>query len=125
MTRTQTIAFRLGLFVIMGAITYLATTGSEYPVVRDISDKANHLLAFYVLALFVDFSFPEKKLGFLKISSLLTYGLLIEVIQSFLPDRTASFLDLVADGIGVALYQLSLPVLRHLPLLNRRWRTEG
>jgi VanZ family protein len=122
MTRTQIIAIRLGLLAALMAISYLATTGQEFPVVKDISDKASHILAFYVLTLLVDFSFPKKTLGFSKIFALLTYGLLIEIVQSLLPDRTPSLLDLAADGVGIAGYKLSLPLLRHAPLLSRRWR---
>jgi VanZ family protein len=103
------------------AVTHLAFTPQEYPVVKEISDKANHIIAFYVLSLLVDFSFPENKLGFAKVIALLIYGLLIEVIQNFLPHRTSSLLDLVADGIGIAGYKFSLPVLRRIPLLRGRW----
>ncbi len=86
---------------------------------KDMSDKANHVLAFYVLALLVDFSFPKDNLGLAKVLALLTYGLLIEIVQSFLPNRTASLLDLVADGVGIVLYKLSLPLLKHVPALRR------
>ena len=124
MTRTQTIIFRLAFVGALAAITYLATTQHDYPMVKDISDKANHVLAFYALTLLVDFSFPEKTLGFSKVAALLTYGLLIEAVQSFLPHRAASLLDVIADGAGIAAYRFSLPALRHVPLLCRRW-TEG
>jgi VanZ family protein len=124
MTRTQLISFRLALIGALAAITFLATTRQEYPLVKDLSDKANHILAFYVLALLVDFSFPKEKLGFAKVSALLTYGLLIEITQSFLPNRTASLLDLVANGVGIALYKLSLPLLMHVSGLGRRWTRE-
>ena len=105
------------------AITHLAFTPQQYPVLKDISDKANHIFAFYVLALLVDFSFPKKKnrLGFSKVIALLSYGLLIEVIQNFLPNRTSSLLDVLADGVGIASYRFSLPVLRRVPLFRRRW----
>jgi VanZ family protein len=121
MTRAHIIIFRLLLIGALAAITFLATTREESLLLKDISDKANHILAFYVLALLVDFSFPKEKLGFAKVSALLTYGLLIEITQSFLPNRTASLLDLVADGVGLAFYKLSLPLLRHVSTLGRRW----
>jgi VanZ family protein len=125
MTRTQIITFRLVLMAGLVVITHLAITPQQYPVVKHIWDKANHFLAFYVLALLIDFSFPKTNLGISKVIALLTYGILIEVIQSFIPNRTASLLDLVADGIGIAIYRFSLPVIKHVPLLNRRWRVEA
>jgi VanZ family protein len=103
------------------AITNLAITSQQYPVLKDISDKANHIFAFYVLSLLVDFSFPKDRLGFSKVFALLSYGLLIEAIQNFLPNRTPSLLDVLADGVGIASYRFSLPVLRRVPLFRRRW----
>ena len=124
MSRTHIIAFRVLLTVTLIALTHLAITPQQYPVLKDISDKANHIFAFYVLALLVDFSFPEDKLGFSKVFALLSYGLLIEVIQHFLPHRTSSLLDVLADGVGIASYGFSLPVLRYVPLFRRRWSVQ-
>ena len=121
MSRIHIIAFRVVLTVTLIAITHLAITSQQYPVLKDISDKANHIFAFYVLALLVDFSFPKDRLGFSKVFALLSYGVLIEVVQNFLPNRTSSLLDLLADGVGIASYGLSLPILRHIPLFRRRW----
>jgi VanZ family protein len=119
MTRAKVVTFRLLLFAALVAVTYLATTRHEYPVVKDVWDKANHILAFYVLALLTDLSFPSSRSGWAKVAVLLAYGLLIEVIQSFLPRREASLLDLAANGAGIAMCQLSLPLLRYVPLLRR------
>jgi VanZ family protein len=118
---TQTITFRLALIAALAAISYLATIGQDFPVVRDISDKANHVLAFGALALLVDFSFPEEPFGSSKIFMLLAYGLLIELVQGLLPNRAASLLDLVADGIGIAAYKFSVPALKRVPWLKQRW----
>ena len=125
MTRTQIIIFRLALITAVTAITYLATTRQELPLAKEISDKASHIVAFCVLALLVDYSFPERGLGFAKICALLTYGLLIEITQSFLPNRTPSLIDLLADGIGITMYKLSLPVLRYIPVFGSRWRVRA
>ena len=81
-------------------------------------------MAFYVLALLVDFSFPQDKFGLSKILALLGFGLLIEVIQYFLPYRTFSLYDLAADGGGLTVYWFSLPTLRYVPLLRCRWNIE-
>jgi VanZ family protein len=125
MTRAQIIPFRLFLIAALAAITYLAVTRQEYPLVQEIYDKANHIVAFYALALLVDFSFPQKTFGFSKIIGLLSYGVLIEVVQGFLPGRTPSLLDLVADGVGIASYRFSQPLLKRVPLLGRRWTAQA
>jgi VanZ family protein len=102
-------------------ILHLATTSSMIPVVEDINDKAEHWIAFYALALFADFSFPQDSFGRAKALSLLGYGLVIEIIQYFLPYRSFSLLDLSADAVGLVVYGISLPMLRRMPLLKKRW----
>lgn len=62
-------------------------------------DKANHLLAFVVLAVLGCQSHPERTATVML--GLLAYGGLIEVLQSFTPDRFAEAGDLVADGLGL------------------------
>jgi VanZ family protein len=118
------ITFRLALTVALIVVMHLATTQMNYPVVENMNDKVNHILAFYVLGFLADFSFPRKKLGFSKVLPLLGFGLFIEVIQYFLPYRSFSLYDLAADAAGLAVYWLSLPALKHLPLLRRRWNIE-
>jgi VanZ family protein len=120
MTRAQIVFFRLLFIAAVAAITYLATTRQEVSLVGDFSDKTNHVLAFYVLTLLIDYSFPQKALGHTKVLPLLAYGALIEITQGFLPHRTPSLLDLFADGVGIAMYPLSLPLLKQLPMLGRR-----
>jgi VanZ family protein len=123
MARIQTAVFRLFLVVTVSAVTFLATTRQESAFVQDISDKINHAAAFYVLAFLVDFSFPATYMGVRKILPLLSYGLAIEIAQSFVPERTPSSLDVFADVVGIALYKLSVPLLKRVPFLNLRWQT--
>ena len=122
--RFNIIAFRLALFAALIAITHLATTQLHYPLVANIPDKLGHILAFYVLALLADFSFPNNGFGLSKLFPLLGYGLVIEVIQYHLSYRTFSLLDVTADAIGLVLYGFSLLALRYVPLLRRRWNVE-
>jgi VanZ family protein len=64
-------------------------------------DKSNHMLGFGTLALLGHLSWPRRPVVVL--AALLAYGGLIEVLQSFTPDRSAEWLDLVADGVGLGL----------------------
>ena len=119
------ITFRLALVATLMVVMHLATTQMNYPVVENMNDKVNHILAFYVLGFLADFSFPVKRFGLSKVLPVLGYGLLIEVIQYFLPYRSFSLYDLAADAAGLAVYWVSLPALKHLPLLRRRWSIEA
>jgi len=105
-------------------ITYLATIELTYPHVEKINDKITHVIAFYILALLSDFAFPDYNFGLKEVCALLIYGLLLEIIQYFLPYRTFSLLDLVADGIGMAGYFFSLPLIKFVPFLRMRWHDQ-
>jgi len=68
------------------------------------ADKVGHFLIFFSLALLLDLSF---KLTINKSLIILSaYGVLIEVMQSFLPYRDASAGDILADILGVVVYLL-------------------
>jgi VanZ family protein len=122
LSRTDVTAFRVALAVALAAVMYFATTPHHYPLVENFfNDKVRHAVSFFVLGLLADFSVPKQGFSTSKISALLAYGLLIEVIQYFLPYRTFSLFDWAADGIGLALYGLFLPTIRTLPWLRRRW----
>lgn len=83
------------------AVAWLSVLPSEIAVVDDFNDKAKHVFAFLVLATgllrYWRISWPIAVLG------LLGYGILIEVVQSYVPGRTASAADVLADIAGIAL----------------------
>ena len=63
-------------------------------------DKSNHLLAFGTLALLGRRAWPRRAVAWLA-GLLLAYGGLIEILQSFTPDRSAEWADLLADALGI------------------------
>lgn len=67
-------------------------------------DKANHLLAFAVMAWLADLGWPGRRHALTRWGLLLGYGLLIETVQHFIPLRHFSLIDLLADGIGILIY---------------------
>lgn len=94
---------RVALWVCVAVVAYLAFTPSADPPGTSW-DKANHLLAFAVMAGLADIGWPARGQAAWRWGLLLGYGLLIETVQLLLPLRHFSFLDLVADGLGVLLY---------------------
>ena len=117
--RITLITFRVALVVSLIITMYLATTQREFPVIEDTNDKVNHILAFCVLAFLADYSAPKVRFNLSKGLTILGYGLLIEVIQYFLPYREFSLFDLVADGVGIAAYAFSQPVFGRFYILRR------
>ena len=84
------------------AIEYLATTTLEIKPIQNSWDKANHFIAF--LTLYVTLSLGYPKLDLIKKALiLLAFGIQIEVVQYFLPNREFSLLDVLADGVGIVM----------------------
>ena len=121
MTGTAIRAFQVAFTLTIVVITYLATTSLDYPLVEKSWDKLNHFVAFAVFALLLDYSFPKGAFGMWKCGSLCGYGVLLELIQYYLPYRAFSLIDICADGLGICLYWLCGQWLMYVPGLRTRW----
>jgi VanZ family protein len=113
--------YRVALVAVILVIAYLAVIPSMLPAAIVVSDKLLHGLAFFVVLFLVDFSWPDSGVTPAKLSGVFAYGVLIEVVQYFLPQRDFSLADMLADVLGMGLYVLVLPLLQQLPLLRWRW----
>ncbi len=114
------IYFRILFCITLVVVTYLATTASEFTAVSSINDKIKHFIAFLILALLLDFSFPNSRFNTDKILPLIAYGIILEVIQHYLPHRMFSFFDVGADILGLVGYGLLIPFLKRIPLFDGR-----
>ncbi len=84
----------------------------------DISDKLVHFLIFGWLALTLDWGWYKRGTYWLfKALPLIAYGALIEIFQFFIPGRSMSVGDWLADSLGVVVYPIGLLLL--LKILNR------
>jgi VanZ family protein len=79
----------------------MALTPSQRAVTLSMSDKGLHLLAFVYLSVALWWAYPRWGASYVAASMLVAYGVCIEVIQTFIPNRSASLFDLVADWIGI------------------------
>jgi len=101
--------FIIALIVVSGLT--LAPQQSLPPV--HLWDKLEHALAFAGLMLLADNGW--RVIGTLPITAgLLGYGLLIEVLQLWVPGRQFSWLDLAADATGIACYLAAAFAVKHL-----------
>jgi len=93
-----------GFWLPLGACTYLALTPSPPDAVFRISDILLHIFAFAYLTFALTLAYPPRR-TVLPGVWMLGYGLLIEVLQSFEPARSAEVKDAIVDllGIGVGL----------------------
>lgn len=110
-----------GLTVLL--VGYLSFGLLEQTPAAGINDKVGHTAAFLCLAFLLDFAWPRHPWGPGKLLLLLGYGLLIELVQYFLPHRSFSLWDLAADGSGLLLYSFAFPLLKRIPGLALRWNS--
>ncbi len=100
----QSRRFSMGLwafFTCVLAVLVLALVAAPPPMLTTGWDKSNHLLAFAVMTWLGSKAFPQRLATLLL--SLLAYGALIEILQSFTATRSAEWLDLFADALGILL----------------------
>ena len=107
----MTIVFRSSLFLYLILLTILALI----PVAQSgplflFSDKILHFLTFLILFFLVDKSF-NGAMSWLTLGLLLSYGIILELVQSLTVTRSAEITDLLADFIGLLVYFLFAPRL--------------
>ncbi len=86
----------------MVAISYMAFVPnySGMPHLISMSDILNHFLAFFSLAMLLYFAYQSLS-SQTRIGLLLLFAVLIEVIQYFLPTRSAEVADVLVDASGL------------------------
>lgn len=116
---------RSGLILLLPAILWLALMPVDLTYQPDWNDKIQHILAFTTITLLVDAAWPKQPFNRQKVLAVMAYGSLIEILQGFTEDRSASLADLVADSGGILIYWLFIPILQKIPIVNLRWRPES
>ena len=107
--------FKSLFYTALGAITILAFLPNydALPPLVNISDLLNHAVAFMVLFILLKMAHPNLLLKY-SLGFLLTYAVWIEAVQYFLPTRFASWSDVLADSVGVAIGYLLYRLFYHL-----------
>lgn len=115
----------LGLSLLL--ITGMALTPTPGEIQQSVNDKLGHVVAFLLLAFLVHASWPGLRFGWRQASALLGYGVALEIAQYFIPSRSFSVLDMLADSAGIALYILLIPFVRILLLkiMNKESELSG
>lgn len=80
----------------------------NFPIQFSQVDKVEHIIAYTFLTLSWLFTFRKigysKKVKYRLALAILSYGIIIEVLQGTLTTyRTASFLDVLADTVGIGI----------------------
>ncbi|MCD9121605.1 VanZ family protein [Cupriavidus sp. UGS-1] len=104
--------WRLAFWLCLCAVLTLALMPPAAPMPTTGWDKSNHLLAFATLGVLGWRAYPSRP--WLVPIGLLVYGGLIEWLQSMTPYRSADAIDVLADGLGLALGWLLHGLVRSL-----------
>jgi len=89
--------------VVSGCV--LAFSPAEMGLQPQLNDKLLHTVGFFIMAVLCHLAHPLNK-HFILVSGLALFGLAIEIVQAYLPYRTFSLWDWVADISGVLFYFL-------------------
>ena len=102
---------RTGFFLPLAACTYLALVPDppDNPVFR-LGDVILHAAGFtyltFALFLMLRITDPNSRTALLATKVcliMLGYGVLLELVQSFIPERTAELKDVLVDAVGIGL----------------------
>ena len=92
---------------------------------QSVSDKLLHASGYLALYLSCSIAYPLASHRIRKIAALLSYSILIEVLQHFIPHRGFSVFDILANALGLLLgLSLSLIFERYLSSRNASNRDE-
>ncbi|NEW60975.1 hypothetical protein GSY74_06725 [Sulfurovum sp. bin170] len=104
--------YKVLFYITVIAVFILAITPSSHRDVVPNMDKILHMLAFFVLSLELNRASSTMEHRLRNMGLLVAFGIFIEFVQSLTPTREASFYDIVADVVGILLFQLLYSLLR-------------
>jgi len=110
-SRSNSLGFRLILGIALLTVTWLMITPRP-PSPEAFNDKIAHGLTFFFLAFLADAGWPDLSYNWKKYAPLAVYAVVTEIMQHFVPERTADMADILADWSGLALYTF-VPVTLH------------
>jgi VanZ family protein len=105
--------FKVIFFITVIVILYKALMPPSEPFFDfPHADKFLHASAFFVLSFLLNRSSSSMNKRIRNMLSLLAFGILIEILQSFTGYREVSAGDVLADLVGILLFQFSYSLLK-------------
>ena len=108
------ISVRMIVVLLMVAGAWVATQILEMPENFSLNDKIVHIIVFFGFSVLMDLSISRHSFWLWKGLPLLVYGIVIEIMQFYSPDRTFSLLGWVADFFGILLYFIAKVILSNV-----------
>ena len=83
-------------------ITYFSLTPIEHTISKSVWDKASHFIAYLILVILI--RMVHVRFNYLTcVIICFSYSFIIECIQYFIPDRSFSILDMLANLLGTVM----------------------
>jgi VanZ family protein len=116
--------FKAIFFIAVIFVLYKALTPTCEEPLLDFkhADKLLHIAAFFVLSFLLNRSSSSIAKRARNIIALFAFGVLIEILQAFTGYREVSLGDVIADLIGILLFQISYILLKFIQLKRRKKR---
>lgn len=114
--------FKVIFFITVMFVLYkaLIPPSEEHLLSFQNADKVLHAGAFFVLSFLLNRASSSITKRMRNMASLLAFGILIEILQSFTGYREVSFWDVVADLIGILFFQLTYSLLKEWQLKREK-----
>ncbi|MGH1487050.1 MAG: VanZ family protein [Cellvibrionaceae bacterium] len=94
---------RLQLIFLLAVYLYLGTIKISDSMAASMNDLLAHCLGYIILMCSGFFAFPARSYTTKLFILFFLFSFLVECIQYFLPYRSFSLLDLLANGVGLIL----------------------
>ncbi len=106
--------FKIAFFITAGTIFIMALMQNQ-SISIDFrhGDKVGHFLAFFTLSLLLNRSSSSYTKRVRNVLVLLLFGIFIEFAQSFTGYRSASFYDVIADLMGILVFQAFFSIYKY------------
>jgi len=111
--------YKVLFYITVVAVFILAITPNASVEIVPNADKILHAIAFFVLSLELNRASSTITHRFRNMGALLAFGIFIELAQSLTPTRTASIRDVIADLVGILLFQVLYSAYRFYK--HRKW----
>ena len=107
------IVLPLGFFIFISSIIFIADSANYNFALRWVGaipygDKIAHAMLYGVMAMLINYALSYRKVKGMLVGSVLvlTFAILEEFSQIYIPSRTFDLYDILADVVGVILFSL-------------------
>lgn len=106
--------FKIVFFISLIIVLYFALIPESSELLFDFKyfDKIKHILVFFLLSFLLNRASSDTSKRIRNSIALFIFGIFIEFLQFYMPDRQVSFSDLLANLIGILFFQITYSFLK-------------